>query len=367
MSLDPAGGAQLLVVMSACYVVALVCSRRIPVWAGLAAIGVVHLVFLLAPPIFSADVLGYINYARLGVLHDIDPYTRGAAAAPGDATFPFVRWHDIPSPYGPVFTLASYALAPLGVATALWTLKAIAALASLAGVALVWRIASQRGYAPLPAAMFVGLNPLLVAYGVGGAHNDMLLVVLMLAGVSLMLAGRPAGAGASVVVAAGYKASGVLLLPFMLAGSRDRRRMLVGAVVAGSVVAAVAVAAFGTQAADFVRQIHTQQNLVASHSLPNKVGVWLGYGGLTNGIRTVSVVVLVAVVGWALWRAWRGADWIACAGWATLGLLSTTAWLVPWYVVWLLPLAAVGGDRRLRVATLAFCGWVVAMRVAYYL
>ncbi|MEA2274856.1 MAG: alpha,6-mannosyltransferase, partial [Solirubrobacteraceae bacterium] len=291
VSLDAETGAQLLLVMCACYVVALACARRLPMWAGLSAIGGLHLVFLLAPPIFSADVFGYIDYARLGVVHGIDPYLRGAAAAPADPVVPFVGWHDVPSPYGPLFTLASYALAPLSVAAALWTLKGVAALASLAGVALVWRIAARRGHAPLPAAMFVGLNPLLVVYGVGGAHNDMVLVVIMLAAVSFALARRPAGAGAAAVVATGFKASGALLLPFLLAGSRDRRRTALGALAAGAVVTVAAVVAFGAQAGDFVRQIHSQQDLVAAYSLPNRVGIWLGYGGVTNGIRAVCLVV----------------------------------------------------------------------------
>ena len=45
----------------------------------------------------------------------------------------------------------------------------------------------------------------------------------------------------------------------------------------------------------------------------------------------------------AAWR--RRADvagWVAPAGWATLALLVASAWLVPWYAIWLMPLAALG-------------------------
>jgi len=58
---------------------------------------------------------------------------------------------------------------------------------------------------------------------------------------------------------------------------------------------------------------------------------------------------------------------VACAGWATLGALATSAWLTPWYVVWALALAAVAPDRRLRAATLGFCGYVLLTRTAYIL
>ena len=63
---------------------------------------------------------------------------------------PFIGWPFQHSPYGPLFTLASYATAPLGLAGGLWALKAVSALASLAAVAL---IAARRSKArPLTAA-----------------------------------------------------------------------------------------------------------------------------------------------------------------------------------------------------------------------
>ena len=39
------------------------------------------------------------------------------------------------------------------------------------------------------------------------------------------------------------------------------------------------------------------------------------------------------------------------AGWSTLALIASLAWLVPWYVIWLLPLAALATSMRLRRAT----------------
>ena len=40
-------------------------------------------------------------------------------------------------------------------------------------------------------------------------------------------------------------------------------------------------------------------------------------------------------------------------------LIASLAWLVPWYVIWLLPLAALGTSVRLRRATLAFTAYLV--------
>jgi hypothetical protein len=49
-------------------------------------------------------------------------------------------------------------------------------------------------------------------------------------------------------------------------------------------------------------------------------------------------------------------DWITGAGWATVALLITTGLLLPWYVAWLLPLAALSNDRRLWLAAIVMTG-----------
>ena len=66
---------------------------------------------------------------------------------------------------------------------------------------------------------------------------------------------------------------------------------------------------------------------------------------------------------YALWRTARGADWRVAAGWTMLALLLSTAWLLPWYAIWPLPLAAVGGDRRLRAAALLVCAYAVLIHL----
>ena len=74
----------------------------------------------------------------------------------------------------------------------------------------------------------------------------------------------------------------------------------------------------------------------------------------------------LAFAGIALWlwaRTWRGADPIRMAGWTTLALLIASAWLVPWYALWLLPLAALAADRRLQIATAALCAWMLVIAV----
>jgi uncharacterized membrane protein len=354
----------LFLAMCGCYLVATALARHVDTRAAIGTIVVLHVLFMLGPPLLSADVFGYIDWARIGSTYGLDPYSNGSLAATQDPVFAFMRWQThMGSPYGPLFTVASYALAPLSVAVSFWVLKVAAAAASLAIVWLVWDCARMLKIAPLPAVMLVGLNPLVVVWAVGGAHNDLLAVAATMAGVRLAIAGRERAGGAALVAGTALKLSAGVVLPFLLAGARRRRDALAGIVVAGAAAVAIALVAFGTDVLDgMLRTQSNQQQFVATSSLPNQVGRWLGFGGLTGGIRAVAVAAFVVSLAFLLVRTWRGVSWITAAGWATLAMLATTAWIMPWYVTWLLPLAALGRDRRLVLGAFAMCAFLVAMR-----
>ncbi len=375
----------LLLAICGAYGLVLACapalSRRV-LWSGIVF---AHLAALAAPPLFSADVFGYLDYARLGVLHGLDPYTHTAAAFPGDAIYPYLGWHDVRSPYGPLFTLLTYALVPLGVAAGIWALKVIAAAASLGTVLLVWRSAARRGLCPRRAAALLGLNPLVLVFAVGGAHNDAVVGLLLAAGLVLCLERREPAGAASLVAAFGLKVSAGLALPFALLGARAgtgggaragggacagggaRGRAgpaVVAAAVAAAAVVAAAVIGFGPHAAAIAGTVRGQQQLVATHSLPSEVSRLLGRGRLDPGVRSAFTALLVLGLLAALAAAWRRpARWVEAYGWATLAVLCSTAWLLPWYALWALVPAALSGDRRLRGATLVLCAYLLATRL----
>src|SRR6202043_1965124 len=135
----------LIVAICACYAVALRYAAAISIRRLWTAIVLAHLAALLAPPLFSGDVIGYIGFARLDVLHGLSPYLFTANAAPHDAVHHLLGWPGLTTPYGPLFTLLSDGLVPLGIAGGLWAFKSIAALTSLATVVLIWRVAPSLG------------------------------------------------------------------------------------------------------------------------------------------------------------------------------------------------------------------------------
>jgi hypothetical protein len=100
-----------------------------------------------------------------------------------------------------------------------------------------------------------------------------------------------------------------------------------------------------------------QSTLLTPWSVPNIVGLILGVGGGTPGLLRVANVALVLTVALLLLR--RRRDWLGGAGWSTFALVASLAWLVPWYIVWVLPLAAIGTSLRLRRTALAFSMYLV--------
>ncbi len=136
----------------------------------------------------------------------------------------------------------------------------------------------------------------------------------------------------------------------MIAGLvRSRRslaQVLIGMVLAGAALGLASLFAFGLHIPD----LSTQGRLVTNESVPNLLGLALGAGGETETLRLLLSLTLIATIAACCLRAYRREDMITACGWASLALLLTLSWVLPWYVLWVLPLAALSASRRLRVA-----------------
>jgi hypothetical protein len=359
-----------IVLMYASYVVGL---RYVPSlrarWV-IAAVVAAQAIMFLSPPLALTDIFNYVNYGRMEIAHNLNPYTTIPVLEPhNDPSYALSNWHELLSPYGPLFTLMTFAVVPLGVAASFWTLKGLLMLASLGTVLLVWRSARLLGRDPVAAIVFVGLNPIVLIWGLGGDHNDFLMMFFVVLGFYLLLrAGSmpraaerveaalwsPAliGAGAVFVAAVAIKASAGILLPVVLAALIHRRRdllqVLLGMALGALVFGASSVIAFGPHFPDLA----TQGRLVTMTSLPNLLGFLIGQGGESTTLRVLLSGVLVIVVAACALLAYRRRESITAAGWASVALLVTLSWVLPWYVLWVLPLAALSTSRRLRGAAL---------------
>ncbi len=424
--------------------------KRLPRRWTIAAVLVANVVFFLAPPMALTDIFNYINYGRMEIVHHLNPYTTYPVLEPhSDPSYALSNWHELLSPYGPLFTLLTFALVPLGVAASFWTIKAILIGTSLGTILLVWKCAKLLDRDPVKAIVLVGLNPIVLVWGLGGDHNDFLMVFFIVLAFYLLLRGgafvKPAapghppepapsaepaqsldpglstdpglspdpafvpepasspaparsngavalaarssaaawsqpargswrstvggwlwplsatevGAGAALVAATALKASGGIVIPIVIVALlRTPRRLtqvVIGLLAAGVVMAIASVIAFGVHIPD----LSTQSELVTETSIPNLIGLALGSGGETETLHTVLTAVLVVSLAGCCVLAWRRRDAIAPSGWITVALLVTLGWVLPWYVLWLLPLAALSRSRRLQNTALVLGAYLI--------
>lgn len=348
--------------MLAAYGVVVLCARALPtrvLWGGIAA---VVGVFALAPPLLSLDVFSYVSYARLEAVHGLNPYDYPPAAVPSDPAVPFVAdFRSQVSVYGPAFTLLTLPHGWLGVGAAVWALKALAAGSVLGTAVIASRAAAWRGTAPATAAALVALNPLVLVHVVGGAHNDALMALLMTAAAAALLAGMAGAGGAALALSATVKASSLVLAPFALIGERARWRAAVAFAVAGAAVVAAGLIMFGGGLDEALQVVGRNQDRPSFMSLPATISRELGLD--VDSVRTACLAGFFAVGIKMALNTWRGADWVAAAGWTTLALLLASTYVTPWYLIWALPLVAMARDRALVAASVGVTGFLTLHQV----
>jgi hypothetical protein len=364
-----------LAAMYAAYLLGLRYVPRLPLRFTVAALVGVQVLLVLSPPLALTDIFNYVNYGRMEIVHHLNPYTTIPIYEPhNDPSFDLSNWHHLLSPYGPLFTLLTFALVPLGVAGSFWGIKLILMTVSLGTLLLVWKCARLLGREPVQAIVFVGLNPVVLVWGLGGDHNDFIMMFFVVLGFYLLLLSRARGveqfaargvrewllspswldvaAGGAFVTALAIKASAAVLLPVVLAGLIKAPRRLawatVGMLTAGAVFAAVSISAFGLHLPD----LSTQSRLSTTLSPSNLLGLALGEGGATATLlHLLTGALALSVLAACVW-AWRTRDSLTAAGWASVALLLTLSWVLPWYVLWVLPMAALSRSRALRATAL---------------
>jgi hypothetical protein len=335
--------------MTVAYFVVLWAWRSVSVRVLVAFVLVAELILALGPPLQLSDLFNYLAYARLGAVHGLNPYTHVINAELNDPAFMLSTWHNWRSPYGTLFTAITYPVALLPLPAAYWTIKVATVAMSLVFLWLVARCARLLGRDPRLPVLIVAASPIYLIYAVGEFHNDFFMLVPAIGAVALLLSGRFRWAGAALATAIAVKITMVLLLPFLLLAAWRAgalRRILEGLLLAAIPLVALSLALFGPA----LPNLSGQSQLLTGFSIPNLLGWAVGLNGGTPQLVRDMNVLIVGVVGYQLLRR---RDWLSGAGWATLALLASLGWLMPWYVIWLLPLAGLAANPTLRRAALA--------------
>lgn len=347
-----------LVVLFAAWLVAWAAAPALPLRTVAPIVALAQVVFFLGPPQPLTDTFNYLLYGRMAA-HGLNPYTHVPLAAPHDALYALANWHHLPSPYGPLFTLLSEPLSLLPLPVAYWTWKAIVVLCALAALALVVYLARKLGRNPQRALVAAGLCPVTLAVGIGGFHNDMPAVLCVLGAVALLVSNRSArtdaAAGALAIAAAGLKPSFAVVAPLIVLGAHRRLAAAAGAAAAGVVVGAVVLLAFHGA----LPAVSVQDRLVNPLSMPNVIGTLTGHGGADAGMRSAGRAFLIVVVLAACAAVAYRRDWaLPAIGLVLLASVLSLSWVMPWYLAWALPFAALARPRALVPLAIAACLWL---------
>ncbi|HSK16628.1 MAG TPA: glycosyltransferase 87 family protein [Gaiellaceae bacterium] len=317
----------------------------------------VQLAPLAGPVLLSTDVYTYWMYGRIGTEHGDNPYVDVPRGYPDDPAFELMGsyWYDTTSVYGPGFSLASEGHALVvgeSPDAAAWTYRVLAAAAMIALVLLAARLGAR----PAFSAAFVGWNPLLAVHFAGGGHNDAWMMAFVLGALALAASGRRALAGAAWAAAISIKWVPVLFLPLRLLEARrvGRRIDHRGLAAAAAVIVAIATWRYGL---DWLRAAGPLASNLAEDRAWYAVPVRISHVGISEDVVVIAFAFAFAVAyAWLLREAWRGRARLALA--AGL-LLVATSWLVPWYAVWAVPLAAVEEDRPARWLALGMSAYLL--------
>ena len=337
---------------------------------------------LVSAPVFSRDTYSYL--AQGALLRDgFDPYVVGPIENPNsllDDVSPV--WITTTAPYGPAFILIAKFVTTL-VGNNIVAGTVLLRLCMLPGLALlIWaapRVARHVGGNGVVALWICVLNPLVVIHLVGGVHNELLMVGLMMAGIAATFAGRHVAGAALIAVAVAVKATAVLALPFMvwvwvrhLGGNRVRAFLIASAASVATFVAVFAVLSVTAGVGlGWLTALSGSNRIINWLTVPTAVAnVISAVGGTFTTVSFYGVLDVTRLIGKAiiavslplLWWRFRHNDREALQGiaWVMLFVVLFVPAALPWYYTW--PLAVVSGLTQSQAALArigAFSTWVM--------
>lgn len=285
--------------------------RRRLVWVLAAAI-LWSIPLLLGPIQLSTDVYSYNAQGALADL-GLDPTSVGPNALPNHLSNESWRaadpiWRDAPAPYGPVaigLAEANVVVTGYDAANAAFGFRALA----VAGVVLtgvgVYLIARKRRVSPPLALALAVANPVVLIHLVGGAHNDALMMGLLVVGLAAFERSRKILAVVLVTLAIGVKLPAIIALAFIAWNwsapdapwkRRVRDFAVVGAIAAGILAALSVIVGIGI---GWILALQNTGKITSTFAVFTKAGFLLS--DLLNAVGLevdpMSVVGVVRLLG----------------------------------------------------------------------
>jgi hypothetical protein len=340
-----------------------------PLVLGIAAL--LRLLLIPLPPTLSDDTLRYVWDGRV-LAAGFNPY-RFAPESPELAALRDPLWErmphkDVPSVYPPLalalFTVAGSSPHPTT------SVKVLVTLAELVGCFLLVRLAAALGRPPGRAVWYCW-NPLAVLEVAGMGHVDGLLVAAMIAAVWLLVRRRSVAAGLAAAAAVLAKLVPVVAFPLWARFSERPARVLTSAALTVAAAALPVAVALGgvppglveygvswefngpifeplwrvfarVELDSFVKAgLDEAKRLTGRHELWNRFYPFV-YPQL---LAKMALAAVFGIFYLAVWRSRSPSDPAAATGRLLGGVVLCSATVYPWYLLWVLPWAALGAHR----------------------
>ena len=325
---------------------------------------------LLAPPLFSRDVYTYSAQGEM-VSHHINPYSYGPevlGATPFNQLADTV-WSGTESPYGPTFLSADSVLDQASghhILTDLVLLR----LLEVAGIAMVVAatptLARSLKHDPAHAVLIGAGSPLVLLSLIGGAHNDALMIGLLMAGLAVAKRFGTVPGVILCALAAGVKSPallGVLFLGWVWAGKEASIRRRIGHTAAAGLIALATMEVVALVSGTGWGWIRTTTTADASFTGVTPVNVVARSVSIISHVFQVPIstltvrpvfsvlgLLIAAYVGYRLLLRSPQDGVVRCLGLTllVLALLGPIVWA--WYVTWGVIVVAPAAVGRLRSA-----------------
>lgn len=316
-----------------------------------------HVALLFLPLLFSRDAYSYAFYGRIAGVYGGNPYVQTPLDHSGDLLWNYVgaKWVDTPAVYGPAWSSLSAGLSkfyprPVDHVDAYRILAIATSLATCA--AIVWVVRRERpGRAAFALAAF-GANPVVLFHAVASGHNDLLVALTIISALGLVARRHERAAVAVLAVGALVKAVAVLPLVLLIVWAvarrpeAERRATLVSlGGIAAVIGAAFAVPYLQLQDPTLgMVELASHEGWLAPSSGLERIVDLVSFETLGGLVRLGFAVVFIGLYVTMCREVWRRAGSVTLhelgATWAWSLLLMTLLGpvLLPWYVVWSLPL-----------------------------
>jgi ABC-type multidrug transport system fused ATPase/permease subunit len=345
----------------------------------LALTAILCLLLVVIPPLVSKDVFSNIFYGKIAARYHDNPYVVTPQRFSGDQLMVYVslNWKNTAIVYGPLHTYFSMLLnlaAGEGITANIIVFKGAMALFHLANILIIWfilgLIAPRRRRL---GTMLYAWNPIALTIGVGGGHNDVMMMTLVLLAVYLLLKEKKWAGFVCLCLSVLIKYISVILVIALViylvsrkSGRAEQLRELARYTAVFLLIAAGLFLPFWAGPGTFSSTLRNLQlnnyssvgGLISAAfafvfefvlRLPASLAATFG--------SVLSKLLLLPVFLAALWlaprrmRGWR--DVPDCFFWVTLAYLATTSYYMPWYFLWLLPLIALRPWDRVSKWSLA--------------